>query len=180
MLLLNSGYAPVVYKTTRVTRQANTTQHEAALHNTSTTSHNTSTARHNTRQHEKNTRQHEYNTIQHEYNTSEHEYKESSGSKNGALLHIFCYWTIYFLLEMVDIVLHAILFQPFEYQGVYTSFWGAAKQPGAYDVCAGIGIQMPGAYIYLAPFSCFIGSNCGFWPTISYGVFETNSGSRVK
>ena len=38
---------------------------------------------------------------------------------------------------MVDIVLHAILFQPFEYQGLYilyTSFRDATKQPRMYDV----------------------------------------------
>ena len=35
---------------------------------------------------------------------------------------------------MVDIVLQAILFQPFEYQGVYMSFWDATKQPWSYDI----------------------------------------------
>ena len=35
---------------------------------------------------------------------------------------------------MVNTVLHVILFQPFEYQGEYTSFWYATKQPRTYDV----------------------------------------------
>ena len=35
---------------------------------------------------------------------------------------------------MVNIVLHVILFQPSEYQGAYTSFWDATKQPRTYDV----------------------------------------------
>ena len=70
----------------------NTRQQETTRHNTSTTRVQHDTALDNTIKTQDNTRQHEYSTIQHEY-------KGNSGSKNRALLHIFCYWTIIFLMS---------------------------------------------------------------------------------
>ena len=67
---------------------------------------------------------------------------------------------------MVNIVLHAILFQPFEHQGVYIrpSEMLLSNQ-GRMTSSAKIEIQIPKTYIYLTPLSCFIDNNCGFWPS---------------
>ena len=67
---------------------------------------------------------------------------------------------------MVNIVLHAILFQPFEYQGVYIrpSDMPLSNQ-GRMTPCAKIAIQIPKTYIYLIPYLCFIDNKCGFWPS---------------
>ena len=91
------AFTDLVQKTTPVTTRANTAQQE-----TTRVQHEPTTQqKYNLRQHDTtrdspsktqdNTRQHEYNTIQHEYNTTQHEYKGSSGSKNRALLQIFCH-----------------------------------------------------------------------------------------
>ena len=65
---------------------------------------------------------------------------------------------------MVNIVLHAIFLQPFEYQGVYIrpSEMLLSNQ-GRMAFCAKTAIQIPKTYIYPA-LSCFINNNCGFWP----------------
>ena len=65
---------------------------------------------------------------------------------------------------MVNIVLHAILFQPFEYQGVYIppSVMLLSNQ-GSMTSCAKIAIQIPKTYIYLTPLSFLIDNKCGFW-----------------
>ena len=70
---------------------------------------------------------------------------------------------------MVNIVLHAILFQPFEHQGVYIrpSEMLLSNQ-GRMTSSAKIEIQIPKTYIYLTPLSCFINDNCGFWPDVFY------------
>ena len=67
---------------------------------------------------------------------------------------------------MVNIVLHAILSQPFEYQGVYMrpSELLLSNQ-GRTMSCAKIAIQMPITYIYFTLLSCFIDNYCGFWPS---------------
>ena len=67
---------------------------------------------------------------------------------------------------MVNIVLHAILFQPFEHQGVYIrpSEMLLSNQ-GRMTSCTKIAIHIPNTYIYLTPLSCFIDSNCSFWPS---------------
>ena len=70
---------------------------------------------------------------------------------------------------MVNIVLHAILSQPFQYQGVYMrpSEMLLSNQVRTMS-CANIAIQVPITYIYLTPLSCFIDNNCGFWPSENY------------
>ena len=67
---------------------------------------------------------------------------------------------------MVNIVLHAILFESFEYQGVYIrpSEMLLSNQ-GHITSCTKIAIQIPKMYIYLTPLSCFIDNNCGIWPS---------------
>ena len=67
---------------------------------------------------------------------------------------------------MVNIVLHAIFFQSFEYQGVYIrpSEMLLSNQ-GRMTSCAKIAIQIPNAYIYPIRLSCFINYNWGFWPS---------------
>ena len=65
---------------------------------------------------------------------------------------------------MVNIVLHAIFLQPFEYQGVYIrrSEMPLSNQ-GHMTSCAKIVIEIPKTYIYVTPLSCFI--DCCFWPS---------------
>ena len=67
---------------------------------------------------------------------------------------------------MVNIVPHAIFFQPFEYQGVYThpSEMLLSNQ-GRMTSCAKTAIQIPKSYIYPTPLLCFVNNNCGFWPS---------------
>ena len=67
---------------------------------------------------------------------------------------------------MVNIFLHAILFQPFEHQDVYIrpSEMLLSNQ-GRMISCAKIAVQIPKTYIYLTPLSCFIDINCVFWPS---------------
>ena len=84
---------------------------------------------------------------------AQHEYKGSSGSKNRV-------YSTFFIIELssfrniVNIVLYAILFQPFEYQGVYTrpSEMLLSNQ-GRMKSCAKIAIQIAKTYIYLTPLS---------------------------
>ena len=65
---------------------------------------------------------------------------------------------------MVNIVLHAILFQPFEYQGLYIRLSEMLlSNQGRMTSCAKIATQIPKTYIYLTPLSCFIDNNCSFW-----------------
>ena len=67
---------------------------------------------------------------------------------------------------MINIVLHAILRQHFEYQGVYIrpSEMLLTNQR-LMASCAKIMIQIPKTYIYPTTLSCFINNNCGFWPS---------------
>ena len=67
---------------------------------------------------------------------------------------------------MVNIVLYAILFQPFEYQGVYIrpSEMLLSNQERM-TFCAKTAVQIPKTYIYPAPLSCFINNNCDCWPS---------------
>ena len=92
--------------TTNNTSQHNTTrvQHDTTRHHTSKTQDSTSIIR--------------YNTSMTRPNTSA---KEARTAKIGLYFTFFIIELYIFLifLEMVNIVLHAILFQPFEYQGVY-------------------------------------------------------------
>ena len=66
---------------------------------------------------------------------------------------------------MVNIVLHAILFESFEYEGVYIRpSEMLLSNRGRMTSSAMIEIQIPKTYIYLTPLSRFINDNCGFWP----------------
>ena len=56
---------------------------------------------------------------------------------------------------MVNIVLHAILFQPFEYEGVYICPSEMLRMMS----CANIAIQIPKTYILLPPVLCFIAAS---------------------
>ena len=139
--------------TTNNTSQHNTTrvQHDTTRHHTSKTQDNTSIIR--------------YNTSMTRPNTSA---KEARTAKIGLYFTFFIIELYIFLifLEMVNIVLHAILFQPFEYQGVYIrpSEMLLSNQERMTS-CAKIAIQIPKACIYPTPLSCFINNNCGFWPS---------------
>ena len=88
---------------------------------------------------------------------AQHEYKGSSGSKNRVYCTFFIIELYIFLSSfrnIVNIVLYAILFQPFEYQGVYTrpSEMLLSNQ-GRMKSCAKIAIQIAKTYIYLTPLS---------------------------
>ena len=76
---------------------------------------------------------------------------------------------------MVNIVLHAILFQPFEYQGVYIRPSEILlNNQERMTSCAKITIQIPKTYIYLSPLSYFIDNSCGFLSSESH--FKTRQG----
>ena len=65
---------------------------------------------------------------------------------------------------MVNIVLHAILCQPFGYQSVYICpYEMVLTNQGRMTSCAKISIQIPNTYIYPAPLSYFINSNFVFY-----------------
>ena len=67
---------------------------------------------------------------------------------------------------MVNVALHAIFFQPFEYQGVYIrpSEMLLSNQ-GRMTSCVLTETQIPKTYIYLTPLSFFFDRNCRFWPS---------------
>ena len=66
---------------------------------------------------------------------------------------------------MVNIVLHATLFQPFEYQGAYIRPSEILlSNQGQMTSCPKIAIQIPKTYIYPTPLYCFINNSCGFRP----------------
>ena len=139
--------------TTNNTSQHNTTrvQHDTTRHHTSKTQDNTSIIR--------------YNTSMTRPNTSA---KEARTAKIGLYFTFFIIELYIFLifLEMVNIVLHAILFQPFEYQGVYIHPSEILLiDHGSMTSCAKTEIQIPNTYICPIPLSCFINDNCGFWPS---------------
>ena len=67
---------------------------------------------------------------------------------------------------MVKIVLHAILFQPFEHQSLYIRpSEMLLSNEGRMVSGAKIAIQIPKMYIYLTPLLCFMDNNCGIWPS---------------
>ena len=65
---------------------------------------------------------------------------------------------------MVNIVLHALLFQPFEHQGVYVRP-SEMLPDNRMTSCAKTAIKIPKTYIYPTPLSCFINYNYSFWPS---------------
>ena len=130
------------YDTTRV-------QRETKRQLTSTTRHNTSKTR----------IQHKYNVTQHEttqHNTS----KEARAAKIGFHFALFVAELYIFsiFLEIVNIVLHVIWFQPFEYQGLIillseilnnqVHMTSCAKLSDLLEMKLKIAIQLPKTYIY--------------------------------